>query len=265
MLSMALLTEGPDNKAQWDQINAVDPADGVLAKRYDKELAALKKAIRRIVLSQKGPALVYSDGNVLRAYLMRVLRGLVLPQDYQFRAPSEQSLADQALDRLLSSLPYPDEELARENPAIPWAKTPWVGFRHRMDALYARDFSLKNLSNKTLAAIEDLFGPLNLDTVSQAVHFARYNRITNGAGRNCFVTVSRMNQRWPKGGTLSIHGEENGLADVRTLMEMRRLMDDAGLGANFFTHRVPGVGHQDCLIGVNARTAVFDRIEEFLA
>lgn len=263
MLSMALLTDGTEN--QWPEIEAVDPPDGVRPRRYKDEVAALSGSIRRIVLSQKGPALVYSDGNVLRAYLIRLLRGLILPQNYQFRAPANPSLAEQALDRLLSSLPYPDDELARENPWWPCAKTPWVGFRHRMDALYSRDFSLKNIEGKTLAALEDLFGPLNLDTVSQAVHFARYNKITNGAGRNCFVTVTRMKARWPKDGTLSIHGEENGLADVRTLVEMRRLMEEAELGQAFKTLPVPGMGHQDCLIGSAAREAVFDRIEEFLS
>ena len=133
-----------------------------------------------------------------------------------------------------------------------------------MDALYARDFSLKNISDTTLAALQDLFGPLNLDTVAQAVHFARYNRITNGAGRNCFVTVTRMQNRWPTRGTLSIHGEDNGLADVRTLTEMQHLMDEAERGGNFTAKRIPGLGHQDCLIGTSARDKVFVPIEEFL-
>ena len=262
MLSMALLTDG--SAAQLAQIDDVEPADGIRARRYIDLVKAFPASIRKVVLSQKGPALVYSDGNVLRAYLMRVLRRLILPQDYQFRTPGQQSLAGQALDRLLSTMPYPDNELARENPHWPCAKTPWVGFRHRMDALYARDFSLKNISDTTLAALEDLFGPLNLDTVAQAVHFARYNRITNGAGRNCFVTVTRMQKRWPTAGTLSIHGEENGLADLRTLTEMTRLMKQAEREGSFTAMPLAGLGHQDCLIGTSARDKVFVPIEEFL-
>ena len=268
MLSMALLTD-VDDAGQWQQINAVDAPDGVQPTRYPEQIKLLRGSIRRIVLSQKGPVLAYSDGNVLRGYLMRVLRRLILPQDYQFRAPTQQSLAEQALDRLLSSLPYPAAELARENPTWPWftwpwGRTPWVGFRHRLDALYARAFKLSNIDKRTLAALEDLFGPLNLDTVSQAVHFARYNKITNGAGRNCFVTVSRMRALWPDGGTLSIHGEENGLADVRTLKEMKDLMRAAGRASTFETLRIRGFGHQDCVIGIDARKKVFDPVEEFL-
>jgi hypothetical protein len=262
MLSMALLTDG--SAEQMAQIDDVDVADGIRPVRYIELVKTLPASIRRIVLSQKGPALVYSDGNVLRAYLMRVLRRLILPQDYQFRAPAQQVLAGQALDRLLSSMPYPDDELARENPHWPCAKTPWVGFRHRMDALYARDFSLRNISDDTLAALEDLFGPLNLDTVAQAVHFARYNRITNGAGRNCFVTVTRMQSRWPTEKTMSIHGEENGLADVRTVTEMQRLMKESERESSFFPLVIAGLGHQDCLVGTSARDKVFAPIEEFL-
>jgi pimeloyl-ACP methyl ester carboxylesterase len=263
MLSMALLTD-PGDPYQLQEIDDVEPADGVLPRRYLAEVAMLKGWINKIVLSQKGPVPVYSDGNVLRAYLTRVLRSLVLPQNYQFRVPPVQSLAEQGLDRLLSSLPYPDRELFRENPLRPCARTPWAALRHRMDALYARDFSLGNMSDRTLEALEDLFGPLNLDTVSQAVHFARYNMITNGAGRNCFVSVTGMRDRWPATGTLAIHGEDNGLADIRTLNELSNLMARAPNLA-FKALRIKGYGHQDCLIGIGAREAVLDPVEEFLS
>ena len=111
---------------------------------------------------------------------------------------------------------------------------------------------------------EDLFGPLNLDTVSQAVHFARYNMITNGAGRNCFVSVTGMQTRWPTTGTLAIHGVDNGLADIRTLTELSGLMAEVP-ALKFQALPIKGFGHQDCLIGVGAREAVFDPIENFLS
>jgi cholesterol oxidase len=264
MLSMSLLTDRED-EIQLAQIEDVDPPDGVRARRYMDEVAALGPSIHKIVLSQKGPVPVYSDGNMLRAYLMRVLRNIVLPANYQFRVPAEPSLADQAFDRLLASMPYPDDELARESPMRPWVQLPWAGFRHRMDALFSHDFCLRNVSDKTLASLEDLFGPPNLDTVSQAVHFARYNKITNASGRNCFVTVSRMQHRWPRGGTLSIHGRENGLADVRTLGEMGNLMRESEHHGDFEALAVDGLGHQDCLIGTTARQKFFQPIHKFLS
>jgi pimeloyl-ACP methyl ester carboxylesterase len=239
-------------------------------RRYAAELTQLPKSIRRIVLSQKGPALVYTDDNAVRAYLMRFLRQIALPDDYQFDIKKDQSIRDQLLDRFLNLLPYPADEYDRENPFSllnPAKRTPWVGFRHRMDALYARDFSVNNIPDKTLEYIADLFGPLNLDTVSQAIHFVRYDKITNAAGRNTFVSRANLQARWAQQNgtgieyTMSIHGDENGLVDKETLKRMTALMADAGI--RFKPWLGPKMGHQDMLIG-RGNTKVFKEIEAFL-
>lgn len=253
MLGMALLTD-PKDISRFEQ--AAD--DRPTPKRWTAELAALQDNIDRIVLSQKGPVLVYCDDNVLRAYFMRLLRRLVFPDDYQFRARADRTLAGDLMDRLLATLPYPPEEFARENPEVPWARTPWAGFRHRMDALYARDFKLANVADGTLAAIEDLFGPLNLDTVAQAIHFARHNTITDVTGRPFDTSRGVLQRRWPRRGTVSIHGTENGLVDVKTVDAMRTQMAFAGIP--YAAVEIPGYGHQDCLIGEHAARDVFPHI-----
>ena len=259
MLSVALLTH-PSELWKFD---LVEPADGgPRPKRHCQELRALREGIGRIVLSQKAPNLVYSDDNVLRAYFMRVLRRLILPEDYQFNVPREQQgVAGGLLDRVLSTMPYPDAEFRRENPF--WSRrTPWAGFRHRMDALYARDFSLENLSDRTLASIHDLFGPLNLETVAQAIHFARLGTVTDGAGRAIDTQAATLAQRWPRHGTLLIHGEDNGLAHLATTDVFATHMQRAGLRP--VIRRIAGYGHQDCLIGRRAAKDVFIHITEFL-
>lgn len=230
---------------------------------FPRQLAALRGNIRRIVLSQKGPVVVYCDDNVLRAYFMRVLRRAILPEDYQFRSEAKPGAATLLMDRLLATLPYPDDEYDRENPGLPWLRAPWAGFRHRMDALYARDFSLSNVDGRTLAAIEDLFGPLNLDTVAQAIHFARLNTITDPAGQPYDTSGAHLAARWPRGGTLSLHGADNGLVDVRTVEALGSQMRHAGVP--FDARVVAGYGHQDCLIGRHAQRDVFPLVEEFLA
>ena len=239
-------------------------------RRYTTELKQLPLSIRRIVLSQKGPALVYTQDNAVRAYLMRFLRRLALPDDYQFSIGKNPSLRDQLMDRLLNILPYSDEEYDRENPLelLNLAKrTPWVGFRHRMDALYAQDFKVSNISDHTLDYIADLFGPLNLDTVAQSIHFVRYDKITNASGHNTFVNRQNLKNRWAQGKhssiecTMSIHGAENGLADKETLHRMQNLMQDAGIA--FIPKLFKGMGHQDMLIG-ERNTEVFAAIEQFL-
>lgn len=259
MLAMGLLTHPSD---LW-KFDRVDPADGgAPPRRYCEELRALPGSIGRIVLSQKAPSLVYSDANVFRAYVMRVLRSVLLPENYGFAVTGGHGIAGSVFDRILSTMPYPDDEFRRENPLLPWQRTPWAGFRHRMDALYARDFRLANISDETLAVIGDLFGPLNLDTVAQAIHFARFNAITDGAGRAIDTQGAVLAHRWPRNGTLSIHGAENGLVHPSTLDVFGAQMQRAGVP--FEARLIPNHGHQDCLIGRDAAQAVFPFIADFL-
>lgn len=232
-------------------------------RRYGTELGSMQKAIRSLVLSQKGPALAYTESNVLRAYLAAYLQRVLLPRDYAFRRQPDPSIAEQFLDRMLSALPYPEEEFDIENPSWPfWKRTDWVGTRHRMDVLYGRDFSLRNISETTLAHIDDLFGPLNLDTVAQTAFLARYNRIANAAGECAFLSRANLQRCWTGIPTLSVHGRENGLADVETLNLMKDVMQDAQVP--FSTMCFDGYGHQDMLIGRNADRDIFPCIERFL-
>ncbi|HZN48498.1 MAG TPA: hypothetical protein VFB71_12805, partial [Ramlibacter sp.] len=259
MLGMALLAD----QAALQRFAQVHVRPGrYRPSRYPHELELLGSNIRRIVLSQKGPLLVYSNDNVLRAYFQRLLQRVVLPDGYQFSAPRTQGVMGNALDRVLSTMVYPDDEYDRENPFSWSRRARWAGFRHRMDALYARDFSLNNISDETLDVIEELFGPLNLDTVAQAIHFARKNAITDGSGLPFDASRPALAARWPRGGTLGLHGVDNGLVDVKTLEAMQSAMDYAGVP--FKPLPIPGYGHQDCLIGTHAARDVFKPICDFL-
>jgi cholesterol oxidase len=266
MFSMAMLADGP---------------------RHER----LHHKIGRVVFSQVGPVMMLSRTNVLAAYIMRYARRFVSSRDYTFSPQGETTLAGQLFDRALAAMSMPRHEFRRENPFSPRA-TPWAGTRHRMDALYGRTFSLKNLSKKVLDQLDDFFGPISVETVSQVIHFAGYNTVTNQRGVNCYVTPHRITERltFPM---MSIHGEDNGLVEVATLALMRNTLEKAGvphlnsmfgrgtgqcdpvatsqkvdeiehlianntdaltLGqASYLTWRIKGYGHQDCLIGKHAR------------
>ena len=235
---------------------------------FFRERDRLPTIINRIVLSQIGPVVVFSPANIFRAYLMSYIRNFLPLANYEFRVGPDPSLTDQLIDRFLAAMPYPEEEFSLENPFWPpWRRTPFVGTRHRMDALYGRDFNLVNIDDRVLEYVDDLFGPLSIDTVSQAINFARLEVITSRAGRNEYVSRDNFLRRWRVDEkdipTLSIHGSDNGLADVATLARMRKLLvDDLGF-EHFETHAFPGFGHQDCLIGRNAAD-VFAVVHEFL-
>ena len=258
----------------------------VLAQRdVHNQPNTLHQRIGRVVLSQIGPALVLTPANTLRAYVMRYIRHFLPLEDYAFSPKGKVSLAGQLLDRFLATMPLPEDEYQLENPRWPLGKrTPWVGTRHRMDALYARDFSACNLSPEVLDYIDDFFGPLSVETVSQVIHFVAPRVITDRAGNNVYVNGHQVPDQL-KFPVLSIHGENNGLSDVATLQLMRNTMEVNGVRylndkpnptsfplshskmsamigrvrpqlqigvAAYMTWCIAGHGHQDCLIGKQA-------------
>jgi pimeloyl-ACP methyl ester carboxylesterase len=240
------------------------PAPG---DRFFREREDLPNRICRAVLSQIGPVMVLSPANIFRGYVMSYLRYFLPRADYEFRVPPDPGVLDQILDRLLATLPYPEEEFDIENPRWPCKRAPFVGTRHRMDALYGRAFSVAGkdgkprLDDKVLEYIDDLFGPLSIDTVAQTIHFAREQAVTDPTGRG-YVTRPGVVERW-KFPTLSIHGEENGLSDVATLARMEEIVGRDGR-ARLETLAFPGFGHQDSMIGKDAEV-VFRAASEFLS
>ena len=109
--------------------------------------------------------------------MMSYLRAFLPLTNYEFRIGPAPSLTDQLIDRALAAMPYPESEFDIENPWWPCKRTPWVGSRHRMDALYVRDFNVENMSSRALHAIDDLFGAVAKYTVAQAIHFVEIQAI----------------------------------------------------------------------------------------
>ncbi|OCP35236.1 alkaline phosphatase D family protein [Ensifer sp. LC163] len=215
--------------------------------------------VNRAAFTQVGPLIVFAPANIFRAYVVRYLMDF-LPDSYSF-CPKEPTLADDLLDRLLSTLPYPVEEFDVENPLWPTKRTPWTRTRHRMDALYGRDFNVRNMEPEMLRHIDEHFGPLSLSTVSSTLHFVRCSTMTDFHGRNRLVSRQNLERHWSFP-TFSVHGAENGLSHVSTVDRMRQILGDAG---RIYTPPFvnPGAGHQDALVGT-ARHATMQRIQQFL-
>lgn len=271
MISMALLTNasevrdntielGPDAWLTSYQL-------GVLKAFNNQKPDQAHPVIRKLILSQKGPVLRYTDDNILRAFVLQSVRRWLVRDDYQFQPSDDPGVAEQLMDRLLASIPYPDADYDVENPLCPLAHLPWTATRHRMDALYGRAFDAVNMSPGTLDAIDDIFGPISMDTVSQTIHFARADAITNQAGRGEFVTKGRLRERWGGIDTYAIHGANNGLVDVLTQTLLGDHLRSAGVPFSEPDPHSPvyaHLGHQDVLMGVGSR-AVFDDLATFLA
>ena len=238
------------------------------AGHEDRDEQPGRSRIRRLVMSQVGPALLLTPANIARAYLMRFAQQLIGGGRYEFRTTGEPGLADQLLDRLLAAMPYPPGEFKRENPFWPpGQRRPWVGSRHRIDALFGRVFNLANMDRHTLQHIDDFFGPFSVDTVSQVMHFARYWMVTDRSGFNRFISPERLQQRltFPM---LSLHAAQNGLADAATQHLLQRVITpNLGRGGSLDSEPMTGagLGHQDSLIGSRQATKpVLARIADFL-
>lgn len=253
MFSMALLS------AKQTADDVMKPWGEDKVDRYRAERMAMPSRIRKLAVSQIGPVMVMSPANVFRGYILSYFQQILGSMSYAFRPQATDGLLPTLLDRLFATLPYPDDELLEENPMCPLAKRDYLGTRHRMDALYGMTFKLSNLSESVLDHLDDFFGPISFETVAQVIHFSRYQTITNRAGRNRFVSHDTLSDLW-KFPTLSIHGDQNGLADLSTIYRMGDALENAGCA--FEKYVAQGNGHQDCLIGAGA-PQVFDKLRAF--
>ena len=252
----------------WDRDLTYWRGEGINAEQPNGTLPPPRSRIRRLVMSQVGPALLLTPANIARAYLMRYAQQFLRGGQYRFKPTGEPGLADQLLDRLLAAMPYPPGEFELENPfSLSVERLPWVGSRHRIDALFGRVFNLANMDKDTLEHIDDFFGPFSVDSVSQVMHFARYRLITDRSGFNRFVNPATLAQRlrFPM---LSLHAAQNGLADAATRHLMKTVIEpNVGPGGSLDSEQMPGktLGHQDALIGSKKVTApVLQRISDFL-
>jgi len=222
----------------------------------------VESLIRRWVMSQIGPAMVFSPDNTFRAYLVRYVRHLLPDLEYSLRPGQHAPGFDGDMyDRFLAALPYLDGEFDIENPSwlTPWKRTPWVGVRHRLDALIGRTFDARRVSKETLEHIDDFFGPLSLMSISQPIHFARHGFVADATGRGPWGQLL-VPERLKHIGMLSLHGADNGLADPETVVAMTKLMD----GLPWETRPpIDNHGHQDCLFGRDVER-VFSLIDTFL-
>lgn len=255
MLSMALLSA--DRRA--DEVRG--RRDQPFHDRFFPQRQQLPTRIRKLALSQVGPTVVFTPANLFRAYLLSTAAHYLADRQYAFR-PASHGL-ESLLDRLLATVPYPDDEIRAVNAFAPINRNQdWVGIRRRMDALYGMTFQLANMPEAVLNRLDDFFGPLHLDTVAQVLHFAQVNTITNRDGDNHFVSTERLKKLWTYD-TLLLHGENNGLADLATLYRNENHLKHAGLGQGVEVAPLSGLGHQDCWIGTgSARTC--DTILAFL-
>jgi len=215
-------------------------------KRYNQvqELEETRSRIGRIVLSQAGPYVRFSAANRLRERIFSTIKNIA-DFDPQFAENPAAGDKEEVMDRLLNILPYPEHEIAIENPIS--GLRFWVRGRHRMDVLYGKTFSLKNMDLKVLDRFHDFFGPLSFRMLQQVIWFSRRNQISDTYGGDYKLLRSELTRVWNQE-TLWIHGEENQLLDPISAVLTTLVFDESGAN-NFNVRILKNFGHQDCMMG----------------
>jgi len=233
-------------------------------KDLDKHKAPFfKTRINRIVFSQATPTVVFTADNNFKSFATNYLKEMI-PVEYQFQVKKEE-IANQILDRLLYTLPYPRQEFDIVNaPLKPRHRAEFARTRHRVDAFFSRTFELANLSAETLKHIDDFFGPIHVDTIVQASRFAHNNVATNINGSNKYVSRERLQKYWSGIPTMSFHSRSNGLVDLSTGERTKRVFTEAGVAYKSIIIKNESYGHQDSITGINAHLDVFPHIIDFL-
>ncbi|MBV1881928.1 MAG: alkaline phosphatase D family protein [Pseudomonadales bacterium] len=230
-----------------------------IGDRYFEERTQLPDYIRCLALSQVGPRVNLSPDNYLRAYLLNYGLQFFDLKNYRFQNVGEPSIVDNLVDRFLTTLPYPEEEFDLENPRWPWQKANFTRTRHRADAVYGRNFNLKNIDKKLLKHIDDIYGHLSAQTVAQVIQFSKWNSIATKEGYNDYVSRKNLIDRW-RFNTFSVHGEDNDEMDVSTVALVKATLEDAGLQYSYKTFI--NTGHLDSMIGT-AASDTFAAIDAF--
>lgn len=217
-----------------------------LFARYNhcQDLTETRNLIGNIVLSQAGPIVRFSPANRLRERILSVIKNYK-GFEIQFEESADGSLTEDIVDRLLNAMPYPEEEIKIENPL--YGNRFWVRGRHRMDALYGKTFSLKNMDQKVLERFHDFFGPLSLRKLEQVIWFSRRNQISDSYGGEYRLDKEKLKKVWTQK-TLWIHGEDNELLDPVSPVLTMLVFDRAGL-SNLQVEILKNFGHQDCMMG----------------
>lgn len=272
MLWMALLVNEHQVQAMQEDPTMPRRSHEALIRLRGQPYAGRSSLIRRLGMSQIAPMMHFSEGNLLRAYVMRYLRHYLPLGPYRFRPePGDtdtNQVLDQVMQRILATIPYPSDEFDIEHPVFPpWKTTPWARTRRRMDALYGRDFNIQHLGPDVLTYIDDHFGPLSLDTLGQALHLARNKAVSDQHGRSMLTQQALERALLGMDALMSVHGQENGLSDIQGMHAFTEYVGqlDRTLSGKYAPHPIPHRGHQDCLIGRDADTEVFRIVADFFA
>lgn len=224
-------------------------AHGVGASTLTMALLAGLDGVRSAVFSQVSTHVLVAPLAQLAARL-RANQGLKL-LGHRFitpDVPAEPGLRDRLVSWLLTFYPV-DEEEQCDTPVC-----------HRITGIYGLMWEHDRIDPSIHDHLASLFGPANLEGLSQLSRIARRRHLVNRHGEDVYLPhLERL--ALP---AAFLHGSENMCVLPRstalTLKRLRRT-NDPDL---YRRHILPGYGHIDCILGKDAPQDVYPHILEHL-
>ena len=256
---------------------------------------SLHRSIAHAALSQVGPVAEMSPFNRARGMIASFLQDYLEVDELDTRPGHRRQVGDswieeaaqtqhlQALDALLATFPYPEDDQESERAdaltTLPRKPRDFRTVRHRADAIFGQLFHLENLADETLLALDAIFGWVKTRTLAQTIHLARQMVLTDADGINRSTSPAMLTERmaFP---VLLLHGQLNRVFDwrgSRHSYELLKSVFDEPIGENSArdgnVHLGAGTarqflllrryGHQDTMIGKHACSDVFPAIDRF--
>lgn len=220
--------------------------------------------IRRAALLQVGPLIELSTGNRFRGHLAATMRRYMLADHVESSVDDRADAMNVLLDRVLSTYPYPDSEIAHHRLSPPCKAHTHLANCNRAAGIFGRLIQHEKVAPEMLDALGDLLGQTNLKTFEQTVQYAFYERLTDYEAVNVYVTDENVRRHF-NFPVLFLHGEKNDVFHPLTTERSQRLLKSV-FGPSHPAERImlDGYGHLDPLIGRASEQDVFEPISLFL-
>lgn len=239
----------------------------------------LHQKIGCVVLSQVAPLVTGSPMNRFRAYVAGYLEQYLGIRWFETR-PVGNPNANLLIDAILSTFPYPDDDGEAER----LRNLPdFAAVRHRADAIFGQTMRLQNIGDRTLGALDAIYGFVSVPGLAQVGHYVSQQVLTDATGQNQSVALETIATRFGFP-LLIVHGRHNKVFDwrgsYRALVLLKKAFDkqplpeqapeigESDLHVGGGTQRqllvLAQYGHQDTLIGEHAHRDVFPHLVQFL-
>jgi cholesterol oxidase len=220
--------------------------------------------IRSAVLLQVGPLVTLSKGTRLRTLVAAPMRRFLPDGHLDFSVDDRAGWAQSAIDRLLSSYPYPADEVRHHR--LRWwpPSNRHIANCNRWAAIDGLMIRHENLGREMLNNLGEILGHASITTWTQTIQYGFLERLTDSNGVNSYVTDRNLREyfRFP---VRFLHGEDNDvfhpLTSLRSLELLKRVHGPA-FPAD--VKLLPKYRHLDPLIGEDGDKKVFHYISAFL-